>query len=145
MHDDEELTPELRDALRSWLREDRGRALARASERTTASGERLFLLLQQGRLLELAPELSRRLEQRQSELSALSPRGHLRDVGVPVYLLHGSADSVIPPSETEWAGLELDGAPHQALVSPLLEHVSVSGSAGLVDQFELVDFVSRLL
>ena len=65
--------------------------------------------------------------------------------GVPVYLLHGSADSVIPPSETEWAGLELEGAPHRALVSPLLEHVSVEGKAGLYDQFELVDFMSRLL
>jgi len=135
----------LRDALRLWLHEDRRRALARASQRTTASGERLFLLLQQGRLLEVAPELERRLERRRDELAALSPRGKLRDVGVPVYLLHGSADSVIPPSETEWAGLELEGAPHRALVSPLLEHVSVSGTAGLYDQIELVDFMSRLL
>ncbi len=135
----------LRDALRDWLHEDRAAALARASQRTTESGERLFMLLQQGRLLELAPELDALLKQHQSDLAALSPRGHLRDVGVPVYLLHGSGDSVIPPSETEWAGLELEDAPHRALVSPLLEHVSVSGSAGLVDQIELVDFMSKLL
>ncbi|HVJ15853.1 MAG TPA: dienelactone hydrolase family protein [Polyangiaceae bacterium] len=135
----------LRDALRAWLHEDRAGAIARASQRTTLSGERLFVLLQQGRLLELAPELERLLQQRQAELAALSPRGRLRDVGVPVYLLHGSGDSVIPPSETEWAGLELAGAPHRALVSPLLEHVSVSGTAGLVEKLELVDFMSRLL
>jgi dienelactone hydrolase len=135
----------MRDALRAWLHEDRAAAVARASQRTTASGERLFTLLQQGHLLELAPELERLLEQRKADLAALSPRGRLRDVGVPVYLLHGSGDSVIPPSETEWAGIELDGAPHRALVSPLLEHVSIAGSAGLVDQLELVDFMSLVL
>jgi dienelactone hydrolase len=135
----------LRDALRLWLHEEKARALARASERTTASGERLFVLLQEGRLRELAPELRARLDSRQAELGALSPRGQLQQVGVPVYLLHGQGDSVIPPSETEWAGLELAGAPHRALVTPLLDHVEVSGSAGLVEKLELVDFMSRLL
>jgi hypothetical protein len=64
---------------------------------------------------------------------------------VPVYLLHGSSDSVIPPSETEWAGLELAGVPHRALVSPLIEHVEVNKSAGLVDELELVDFMAQIL
>ncbi len=135
----------MRDALRLWLHEDRTAAVARASERSTESGERLFGLLSQGKLSELAAVLALRLEARASELSELSPSGRLREIGVPVYLLHGSADNVIPPSETEWAGLELSGAPHQALVSPLLEHVEVNGHAGLVDEIELVDFMSRLL
>jgi nitrite reductase/ring-hydroxylating ferredoxin subunit len=34
---------------------------------------------------------------------------------VPVYLLHGSHDSVIPPSETDWAAFELDSQPHEAV------------------------------
>ncbi len=135
----------MRDALRFWLHEDRPAAIARASERTTESGERLYLLLAQGKLGVLAPKLRERLEARSSELRELSPSGRLHEIGVPVYLLHGSGDTVIPPSETEWAGLELHDAPHQALVSPLLEHVEVSGHAGLVDQLELVDFMSRLL
>jgi hypothetical protein len=50
---------------------------------------------------------------------------------VPVYLLHGSADSVIPPSETDWA--------------PLLDHVEISRTARLKDELALIDFMSELL
>ena len=133
----------MKDALRAWLREDRASAIARASQRTTDSGERLFRLLQAGRLSELRPVLEAALAT--SDLAALSPRGHLGAIGVPVYLLHGSGDSVIPPSETEWAERELGQAPHLALVSPLLEHVEVNGTAGLREEVALVDFMARML
>src|SRR5688500_2754826 len=86
------------DCLRLWLHEDRAAALARASDRSTLRGEQLFTLLESGRLKELRPELERELGKRESTLLALSPRGRLKHVKVPVYLLHGSADSVIPPS-----------------------------------------------
>lgn len=142
---DEADRPALADALRSWLREDRASAWAAASRRTTASGERLFRLLVEQRLRELAPELRRLLVERRPVLSALSPRGRLRRLGVPVYLLHGSADSVIPPSETNWAARELEGREHLALVSPLIQHVEVNGAAGLRDELLLVDFIARLL
>jgi dienelactone hydrolase len=135
----------LRDALRLWLHEDRSAAVARASQRTTESGERLFWLLENGELQTLRPELERLVAEHRDELAALSPRGKLADIAAPVYLLHGSADSVIPPSETEWADQELRDAPHQALVSPLLEHVEVSKSAALAQQLALVDFMSRLM
>ncbi len=74
--------------------------------------------------------------------SAASPYGALK---VPVYLLHGAHDSVIPPSETDAAGLELGAAEHVALVSPLLEHVEVSGTAGFEDELLLVSFMARWL
>jgi len=90
-------------------------------------------------------ELDALLEKQGPELTALSARGHLRALQVPVYLLHGSHDSVIPPSETDAANLELDGAEHQALVSPLLEHVEVSQTAGLADKLALVSFMAKLL
>lgn len=135
----------MRDALRHWLHEDRPRALASASLATTASGERLYTLLEGSRLRELRPELEKLLVEHASELSRLSPHGRLADIHAPVYLLHGSADSVIPPSETEWGGLELGTAEHQALVSPLLEHVEVSRHAGIGEEIALVDFMSRML
>ena len=135
----------LADALKYWLREDRSEAWTRASLRTTDSGERLFQQLVSGRLRELAPRLNELIREDAVALRALSPRGHLRDLGVPVYLLHGSADSVIPPSETEWADRELEGTRHRALVSPLLEHVEVRQNAGLGDELALVDFMSQLL
>jgi hypothetical protein len=64
---------------------------------------------------------------------------------LPVYLLHGSGDSVIPPSETEWASRELGSHDHRALVSPLLEHVEVSKTASVLHQVALVDFMAKML
>ena len=135
----------IRDALRFWLHEDRPAAWARASACTTAACERIFMLTESMRLKELRPELERLIDERSADLAALSPRGRLGRIGVPVYLLHGSEDSVIPPSEAEWADKELEGTPHQALVSPLLEHVEVSKTAALGQELELVDFMSKML
>lgn len=135
----------MRDALRAWLHEDRTGALAHASLATTPHAEALFVRLEAGRLQELAPELERLLAGREQELAALSPAARLSSIEVPVHLLHGSADSVIPPSETAWASRELGSREHVALVSPLLEHVEVSGTASLLHQVALVDFMARLL
>jgi dienelactone hydrolase len=135
----------LRDSLRFWLREDRPSAWARASHRVTASGERLFELLASGKLRQLAPRLSELVARQSPTLRLLSPRGHLQRLRVPVYLLHGSADSVIPPSETDWAARELRGSWHRALVSPLLDHVEISRTARLKDELALIDFMSELL
>jgi len=135
----------LRDALRLWLHEDRPAAIARASQRTTESGERLFRLVESGKLAELGPDLLRLLAQKKAELAELSPAGRLAHIEAPVYLLHGSADSVIPPSEAEWGDRELGGAPHQALVSPLLEHVEVDEKGALGEQLALVDLMAKML
>lgn len=137
--------PVMADALRFWLREDRQSALQRASLRTTAGAERLYTLLEKQRLRELRDELTRAIVRDEAKLRALSPRGKLRELGVPVYLLHGASDNVIPPSETDWAARELEGKPHRALVSPLIDHVEVSQSAGISDELELVEFMARLL
>lgn len=135
----------LRDALRHWLHEDRPAAIARASQRTTASGERLFRLVESGALRELGPDLLRLLDSKKVQLGELSPAGRLDQIDAPVYLLHGSGDSVIPPSEAEWADRELNGAPHQALVSPLLEHVEVDHEGGLAQRLALVDLMAKML
>jgi dienelactone hydrolase len=135
----------LSDALRAWLHGDRDLALQHASRRVTAEGERIYLLLASERLQELAPDLLRLVDEHASELAELSPAGRLAGAEVPIYLLHGSADSVIPPSETEWAGRELGPREHAALVSPLLEHVEVSQSASWLHELALVDFMARML
>ena len=135
----------MRDALRAWLREEQDKAWAIASLCETPEAERLFERVASRRLHELGPDLERLIDDRRETLRALSPRGQLRAIRAPVYLLHGSADSVIPPSETEWANLELGTVEHQALVSPLLDHVEVSRAASLVNQLDLVGFMGRML
>lgn len=137
--------PAMRAGFQAWLHEDQKAAREAAKRRTTPEAERLWQLLEKQQLQALAPELDALLERKRAELASLSAAGHLRELGLPVYLLHGSHDSVIPPSETDAASLELDGAEHRALVSPLLEHVEVSKRAGFADQLALVSFMAHLL
>lgn len=135
----------MREGFKHWLHEDQKSARAAAKGRTTPEAERLWQLLEKQQLQTLAPEVDRLLESQQQQLAALSAAGHLRALRVPVYLLHGTHDSVIPASETDAANLELQGAPHRALVSPLLEHVSVSEKAGWTEKLALVTFMAQLL
>jgi dienelactone hydrolase len=138
--------PELtstRDAYRAWLHEDRTTAQAIAKT-LGGEGARLFRLLEQQELGTLADELRRIVERHRQELKLLSPAGQLKRVTVPIYLLHGSHDSVIPSSETSFAELELRGHPHQALVTPLIEHVEVSGTASWREKVELLAFMAHL-
>jgi dienelactone hydrolase len=139
--------PAMREAFKAWLHEDQKAARAAAMARTTPEADRLWQLLETGGLQTLAPELDALLQNQSSALAELSSVGHLKQLSVPVYLLHGSHDSVIPSSETDAANLELDGAQagHSALVSPLLEHVEVSQSAGLADKLALVSFMAKVL
>ena len=137
----------MREALRAWLHEDKRAAATMAARATTASGKRIFHLLETSRLAELTPALEERLRVRQSELGAMSPHGHLGEVHVPIYALHGAGDTVIPPSETEWIEREAAerGGEHLTLVSPLLEHVEIAGHAKVGEQWALVDFMAHLL
>jgi dienelactone hydrolase len=136
--------PAMRTGFKAWLEEDRPRARELARARTTPASERIWSLLEKGQLQALAPELDALLAERQAELAALSPGGHLARITAPVYLLHGAHDSVIPPSETAWGDHELATTPHDALVSPLIEHVEVSGTVGLGEKLRLVAFMTHL-
>jgi dienelactone hydrolase len=134
----------LRAAFRAWLHEDRPRAWRIAAGRRTLAGERLFEELASGNLDELRPELERAIAEQHAELRALSPRGHFQEIRVPVYLLHGEGDNVIPPSESRWAARELDNQPHVLLVSPLIQHVALDHRSEFWDDLRLVAFVAHL-
>jgi dienelactone hydrolase len=135
----------LRDALRASLHQDRPAAVAAAARLTTERGKQLWQLADGRKLQTLAPELESIVAAQRAELAALSPRGRLAAIHAPVYLVHGISDSVIPASETEWAGAELGPADHIALVSPLIEHVEVNKPAGLRDKLALLRFIAQML
>ncbi|HEX4337453.1 MAG TPA: hypothetical protein VH062_16175 [Polyangiaceae bacterium] len=132
-------------AVRAWLREDRAHAWAFASRRTTERAERLFIELVTGHRDAFRSGLEPLLAGEKAQERALSPSGRIARIPVPVYLLHGKGDSVIPPEETLWADRELAGRSHVALVSPLIEHVEISGAPTLGDQWALVRFMAHLL
>jgi dienelactone hydrolase len=141
----EEDLPCMREAVRAWLHEDRAMAWALASERSTARSEELFMALVTGKNDQLREALRRVLSGETETLRSLSPVTRLGTIPVPVYLLHGTGDSVIPPEETRWGEKELDGRSHRALVTPLIEHVELDAHFRVMDAFDLVQFMAGLI
>ena len=82
-----------------------------------------------------------------AELKGISPRGVLRTMTTPVYLLHGEADNIIPSAETLWMASELPKVSLQAmLVSPVISHIDFEHSNPTVmDQWRLVHFFALVM
>jgi dienelactone hydrolase len=94
----------------------------------------------------LAPEIGQVITQHHSEMTDVSPHGHLQFLHVPVLLLHGAADNVIPPTELLW--LEHDLPPSDlvaSLTSSVLSHASLEGKPTLLDNLRLVHFMAKML
>jgi len=81
------------------------------------------------------------------ELAGLSPHGRLAALTVPVYLLHGEADNIIPSAETLWMASELPPTTLKAmLVSPVISHIDFESSQPTaLDQWRLVHFFARVM
>ncbi|HWB31538.1 MAG TPA: CocE/NonD family hydrolase [Acidobacteriaceae bacterium] len=81
------------------------------------------------------------------EMQALSPEGHIEGLQVPVYLLHGQGDNVIPAAETLWIAKQLPPERLKGmLISPVLSHVDVDEKApGARDEWQLVHLFAHVL
>jgi acetyl esterase/lipase len=81
------------------------------------------------------------------EMAGLSPRGKLKTMTTPVYLLHGQADNIIPSAETLWMASELPSETLQAmLVSPVISHIDFEGTKpGVLDEWELLHFFALVM
>jgi pimeloyl-ACP methyl ester carboxylesterase len=141
----EEDLPYMRQAIRSWLEEDRSRAWAFASRATTERSEQVFTAVATRETRSIREVMGHVLSAEADTLRALSPAGRLNEIHVPVYLLHGTGDSVIPPEETAWADKELGKRPHRALITPLIEHVELDAHFRIRDALDLVDFMAALI
>ncbi len=80
-------------------------------------------------------------------MAGVSPHGHLQHLTVPVYLLHGAGDNIIPAAETLWMESELPTTTlRAALISPVLSHIDVNGGyPGVLDNLRLVHFFGLIL
>jgi len=93
----------------------------------------------------LAGEMEQSIARHRAEMAPVSPHGHLQSLHVPVLLLHGAEDNVIPPTELLW--LEQDvprGMLKNALISPALSHVSMEGEPSFFDNLRLVHFMAQM-
>jgi hypothetical protein len=79
-------------------------------------------------------------------MRTVSPHEHLKGLRVPVFLLHGKGDTVIPSSETLWLAHDApEGTVRNVLVSPAVVHVELEGDPTANDQWQLVDFMAQVL
>ena len=132
-------------AMQSLLWEDVDKARAEAAK-MSPEGRRKMQLLFDHHTESLSPLLLTSIEKYKSEYQTASPRGHMASLRVPVYLLHGAADDVIPSAETLW--LEQDvpaGLVRGRLISPVVSHVELGGDPSARDEFELVHWMSDML
>lgn len=86
-------------------------------------------------------------ERHAAELAGLSPHGRLERITVPVYLLHGEADNIIPSAETLWMAEELPRSTLKAaLVSPVISHIDFESSQPTtLDQWRLIHFFAQVM
>src|SRR5664280_1769803 len=92
-------------------------------------------------------EIMQRIYRKQREkLAAASPAGHLQSLHVPVLLLHGSDDVIIPPTEMLWLQRDI---PKQylldTLISPAIGHVNFDAKVTLHDRLALVHWMSLMI
>jgi len=93
----------------------------------------------------LDPAILAEVDKEQNELAAASPAGHLRFIRVPVLLLHGSDDTVIPPTELLWLKRDIpEEYLADALVTPAINHVEV-GKPSLREEFALLHWMVQML
>jgi dienelactone hydrolase len=133
-----------REALRLWLWEKNDDAVASA-RRLSPQGQTKFDQLVHHHEV-LRPQIMEEIERHSDEMKAVSPHGHMSQLKVPVYLLHGSGDSVIPASETLWLAKDVPASELKAsLISPALIHVSMEETVPFSQKWALVDFLSQVL
>ncbi len=82
-----------------------------------------------------------------ADMAGVSPHGHLGNLAVPVYLLHGEGDNIIPAAETLWMESELPTTTLKAaLISPVLSHLDLDGAGpGVTDNLRLLHFFAQIL
>ena len=94
----------------------------------------------------LRPKLLDAIQADQSQLAAISPEGKLGDLRVPVFILHGSTDDIIPSTESLWLEKEIPRPYLRAvLITPAFSHVDPDKSATWGEELRLVGFIADFL
>lgn len=132
-------------ALRDWLWEQPQNARPLLAQLSPAGRNTMDLLLAR-QIDRLRPQLLAAIQADQSQLSALSPEGKLSGLRVPVYLLHGADDDIIPSTESLWLEKEIP-KPYlrAALISPAFFHVAPEKNPAWRDELRLVGLLGSVL
>jgi len=130
------------DALRDWLWED-PRDAQTLFPRLSPPGRATMEFLVARQIDRLRPQLLLAIQEDESQLAAISPEGKLSTLRIPVFLLHGSTDDIIPSTESLWLERDIPKAYlREALITPAFSHVNPDKNAGWRDQLRLVEFLA---
>ncbi len=137
--------PALRASVRGFLHESYG-AAAQAALALSPEGAALYQHVYQRERHALRERVLTSLPAWADSMAEASPRGRIGAIRVPIFLLHGAADNVVPPSESRWIAAEARaaGVPCTLLVSEVIGHAEV-GAASDGAKAELVRFMAALL
>ncbi len=138
--------PAATQALRLWIWEQPAASMQTADTLSTAGKQELDLLLHHRG--DLQQTFLREVDRHQDEMQAVSPHSHLSELHVPVFLLHGATDTIIPSSETLWLAKDVPtGDLRNVLVSRAMNMIHVDGEhpVTLAERWDLVNFFAGVL
>jgi len=137
--------PLAHDALKLLLH-NQGKASEELTRKMTPNGQQIMQEIYQKHRESLAPAILAEIDTRSEQLAAASPAGHLRFVQAPVLLLHGSDDTIIPPTEILWLKGDIpQNELVDALESPAIGHVAVGRKIPLGQRLALVHWMALMI
>jgi len=138
-------TPVAREAIRLLL-SGKDKDSKELAQTLTPGGRETMQRIYRKQREDFAPALLAEIDKRREQLAAASPAGHLQTLRVPVLLLHGSDDTVIPPTELLWLQHEISQRRVlAALVSPAIGHVELGSKIALGERLALVHWMALMM
>lgn len=132
------------------LKQDAG---LRLTDRDTSSAEHLSAMQQQ-ELSDLETANTPAVHQlymdvltrHRQEIAALSPYTVVKNTPVPLYVLHGSNDEVLPAGEVEWMRKDTRHNPNvHILVSPWIGHAVIGQQSSVLQRLKVAKFGADIL
>jgi pimeloyl-ACP methyl ester carboxylesterase len=137
--------PAAHDALKFWLWEQPDNATPFLTK-LSPPGRAILDALMARRIDLVRSQLLAAIDADRPALDALSPHGHIAALRLPVYIVHGAGDNVIPPAESLWLKREVPPQDLRAvLITPAFSHVDPQQHVTLVDELRLVHFIGEIL
>src|ERR1700682_695572 len=133
------------EALRDWLWE-RPRDARKLLARLSPGGRDTMMMLLARQIDRIRPQLLDAIRADEPQLAALSPQGKLGNLHVPVFILHGSTDDIIPSTESLWLQREVPPKYlREVLITPSFSHVDPDKHAAWYENLRLVRFLAGVL
>jgi dienelactone hydrolase len=137
--------PIAHEAIRLLL-SGKGKASEELAATLTPAGQDTMQRIYHKQHQDFAPALLSEIDKRRDQLASASPAGHLKSLPMPVLLLHGSDDTVIPPTELLWLEREIPKDElRDVLISSGIIHVELGSKATLRERLALVHWVARMI